>query len=206
MITVPQSKIEKAAAKDKSRPVLTGVYYHAETKCLVAADGHIMAVVPVEADDETKSCIIPAGTIKDAREMGTVNYKETGIHYPSKHGAVTVQPIEGNFPDYTQIIPLDQEPGTDGTFTMAVDARKLLRVAEAICPDKRQLYVALTGRVNENEHNGNGKAHAKPYSVRSTDHSCKAIGVIMGMAYTPPEKPKPELEPDGDTDEDLDEA
>ena len=190
MISIPQSKIEKAAGKGKDKPVLTGVYYDAKHKRMVAADGHIMAIVPVEADDETQSCIIPASAVKDARKMGAINYKETGLHYPSKHGAVTVQPIEGNFPDYTQIIPAETAPGKPGTITIALDAKKLLRLAEAICEDSKYLFVALTVR----------ETH-KAYTVRPVkgfNHAGHfvdngAMGVIMPIHMAPIEPEEPEL-------------
>jgi len=108
-----------AAATDESRPILTGVLaqFHQGGLTLAAADGFRLAVssADVGADlDEASTVIIPARALA---ELGRISADQEDpieiIITPSRNQILfhlsstdlVSQLIEGNFPDYNQIVP-----------------------------------------------------------------------------------------------------
>ena len=108
-----------AAATDESRPILTGVLaqFHQGGLTLAAADGFRLAVtsadVGVDLDESTK-VIIPARALSELVRISdgeeetielviTPNRNQILFHLGSTD--VVSQLIEGNFPDYNQIVP-----------------------------------------------------------------------------------------------------
>jgi len=108
-----------AAATDESRPILTGVlaHFHQGGLTLAAADGFRLAVTSADvgADlDETTSVIIPARALSELARISTGEEETIELiitpgrnqilfHLPNTD--LVSQLIEGNFPDYKQIIP-----------------------------------------------------------------------------------------------------
>ena len=106
-----------AAATDESRPILTGVLAKFEGKqlTLAAADGFRLSVRSIELPMETEpaSIIIPARALAEVARISTEeetialiiasNRNQVLFHTPNVE--LVSQLIEGNFPDYQQIIP-----------------------------------------------------------------------------------------------------
>jgi len=108
-----------AAATDESRPILTGVLaqFHQGGLTLAAADGFRLAVTSADvgADlDETTSVIIPARALSELARISTGEEETIELiitpgrnqvlfHLPNTD--LVSQLIEGNFPDYKQIVP-----------------------------------------------------------------------------------------------------
>ncbi len=127
------------AARDESRPVLTGVSIQLDDSGLTmcSADGFRLAVRKSGAScDDPISIIVPAKALTEFRRiMGVVTRADstagsvgltlgTGRCVLSYGGAVLIaQLIEGKFPDYTQIIP------TSYTATVQADTGELLSAA-----------------------------------------------------------------------------
>ncbi|HFD39456.1 MAG TPA: DNA polymerase III subunit beta [Anaerolineae bacterium] len=108
-----------AAATDESRPILTGVLtqFHQGSLTLVAADGFRLSVTSADVGvdlDETVSVIIPARALaelsrisadqEDPIEMIVTPQRNQVLFHLSNTDLVS-QLIEGNFPDYRQIVP-----------------------------------------------------------------------------------------------------
>lgn len=136
MITLPYSKIENAITVDESRPVLSDVWFDAGKGRLVAADGFILAVVPVETEDSDMGGHIPLEAVKEARRNKGRAYLEAGEDY------VTVPFNDDNrwtrppwpFPDYDQIVPVPDEEHV----RITLDARRLMQLAEALCEEEHR--------------------------------------------------------------------
>jgi DNA polymerase-3 subunit beta len=110
-----------AAARDDSRPILTGVLvsYQDNLLTLAAADGFRLSVreIPIEADFyESFSLVIPARTLVEVARVSTDDEKTVELILPHDRSQVLFhldnvdvvsQLIEGVFPDYRQIIPRD---------------------------------------------------------------------------------------------------
>lgn len=117
-----------AAAADGSRPILTGVYMHTEGDglVLVAADGFRMSTVEMDADIEDvdaleRGLIVPAQGLRELARLVPGAGKPVRVAFrPGQPAQVafvvydkdgeaqtvlTSQLIDGNFPNYRQIIP-----------------------------------------------------------------------------------------------------
>ncbi len=107
-----------AAATDESRPILTGVLaeFKGEQLTLAAADGFRLSVrtTQLPAEAEPASVIIPARALAELARISTDDEEDiTMAITPTRKQALfhmsnvdlVSQLIEGNFPDYEQIIP-----------------------------------------------------------------------------------------------------
>ena len=128
-----------AAAKDDSRPILTGVLVSFDNGVLTlaAADGFRLAVKEVQLEDVdyygSFDLVIPAKTL---HELGRVSADETdmiSLVLPSDHSQVlfhmtnidmSSQLIDGMFPNYQEIIPNDIQTRT------ILDKHDLLRACK----------------------------------------------------------------------------
>jgi DNA polymerase-3 subunit beta len=126
---VLRSAIEQvafAAATDESRPILTGVLaqFDNEELTLAAADGFRLSVRTVTLPDavsEPFSIIIPAQALTELRRVSGEQEEAVAIHVTPERNQVIFeltdvvlvsQLIDGNFPDYRQIIPQDRATHT----------------------------------------------------------------------------------------------
>jgi len=106
-----------AAATDESRPILTGVLakFEGNQLTLAAADGFRLSVrtaqLPVET--EPASVIIPARAMAELARISTdeediilvITPTRNQVLFHAPNVDLVTQLIEGNFPDYQQIIP-----------------------------------------------------------------------------------------------------
>ena len=129
-----------AAATDESRPILTGVLaqFHQGGLTLAAADGFRLAVssADVGADlDEASTVIIPARALAELGRISadqqdpieiiiTPNRNQILFHLSSTD--LVSQLIEGNFPDYKQIVPASY---STRTLMATSDLLKAVKVA-----------------------------------------------------------------------------
>lgn len=112
-----------AASGDSTRPVLTGVYWHSYEGNLymAATDGYRLTernVVPTTSD---VNAIIPVSTLqevmrtlRDDNESVEVLFDETQVTFRLADSEITSRLIDGNFPDYRQLIP----SASDTSFTI----------------------------------------------------------------------------------------
>ena len=106
-----------AAATDESRPILTGVLakFEGNQLTMAAADGFRLSVRTAQLPVETEpvSVIIPARALAELARISTDEEEITLVITPTRkqvlfhapNADLVSQLIEGNFPDYQQIIP-----------------------------------------------------------------------------------------------------
>ncbi|RJO60614.1 MAG: DNA polymerase III subunit beta [Dehalococcoidia bacterium] len=113
------SQVVFAAATDESRPVLTGVNaeFEGKTLTLAAADGFRLAVykLPLAVAVAEKSvAIIPSRTLSELNRLAgdqeeaveiKVNASKSQILFRLKDVEMVSQLVQGNFPQYSQLIP-----------------------------------------------------------------------------------------------------
>jgi len=113
------SQVTFAAASDETRPILTGVLTetHGSSITLASADGFRISVRTAslaEPVEEDISVIIPARALQEvARIMGdqeepveiSVTSNRNQVLFHMQNVDLVSQLIEGNFPDYRQILP-----------------------------------------------------------------------------------------------------
>lgn len=102
------------ASNDSTRPVLTGVYWHSFEGglYLAATDGYRLAEKRLVETKSEVAAIIPATTLQevlrtlsDDVEEVEVLFDETQVRFRASEAEVTSRLIDGNFPDYRQLIP-----------------------------------------------------------------------------------------------------
>jgi DNA polymerase-3 subunit beta len=129
-----------AAATDESRPILTGVLakFHQGGLTLAAADGFRLAVTTADVGvnlDETANVIIPARALAELGRISadeeekielliTPGRNQVLFHLTNKD--LVSQIIEGNFPDYNQIVPKSH---STRTIVTTGDLLKAVKVA-----------------------------------------------------------------------------
>ena len=140
-------RVTPAAAKDESRPILTGVCLDFDDKKVTAAaaDGFRLAIdaAPIDRDcrvevtekEETKqvpqSFIIPARVLVevartiDEKETVVISAKSNTIFFSTDRVSVSSQIIDGKFPPYTALIP------KNSPVSVTVDRAVLLRAIKA---------------------------------------------------------------------------
>jgi DNA polymerase-3 subunit beta len=129
-----------AAATDESRPILTGVLaqFHQGGLTLAAADGFRLAVTSADVGvdlDETSSVIIPARALAELNRISAdqedpidlvITPQRNQILFHLSNTDLVSQLIEGNFPDYNQIIPKGH---TTRTIVSTQELLKAVKVA-----------------------------------------------------------------------------
>lgn len=102
------------ASHDDTRPVLTGVYCHSFEGNLyfAATDGYRLAERALGSTDSEVNALIPAATLQeiarvipdDCDEVELL-FDESQVRFKMGDVEVTSRLIDGNFPDYRQLIP-----------------------------------------------------------------------------------------------------
>lgn len=149
-----------AASLDEARPVLSGVYLYIEDKHLimVATDSYRLAErkIKLPADTATSlSIIVPA---KSMQELGRILAETSGnlsvylgdnqIMFEADNIELTSRLIEGQFPNYRQIIPAASDT------TIEIDTNEFSRITKVANLFAREnaggvrLEIKADGRVN----------------------------------------------------------
>ena len=106
------------ASNDSTRPVLTGVYWHSHDGALylAATDGYRLSEKRLVATKSDVAAIIPTTTLQevlralsdDVAEV-EVLFDESQVRFRLNDAEITSRLIDGNFPDYRQLIPATSE-------------------------------------------------------------------------------------------------
>ena len=109
------TKVAFAAQENSSRPILAGVYFIADKKELrmVATDSYRLSekILKLGEEVEEKRCVIPVRAIFEADrlvagvEKVSITISDNQVMFSVNGTELTSRLIEGQFPDYTQIIP-----------------------------------------------------------------------------------------------------
>lgn len=106
------------ASSDSTRPVLTGVYWHSHEGALYLAstDGYRLSEKRLVPTSSEVAAIIPTSSLQevlrgindDIAEV-EVLFDETQVRFRLNDAEITSRLIDGNFPDYRQLIPATSE-------------------------------------------------------------------------------------------------
>jgi DNA polymerase-3 subunit beta len=159
-----------AAATDESRPVLTGILtqFHQGGLTMAAADGFRLAVSTADVGvdlDEATSVTIPARALAELNRISpdqtdpieliiTPNRNQVLFHLT--HTDLVTQLIDGNFPDYRQIMPKTHTTRTllntqellkavKVAFLFARDAANIIRFSILPATELRPGQLIITG-------------------------------------------------------------
>lgn len=152
-------RVEPVTSRDETRPVLTGVLLkvtdgHAE---MVATDSYRLVVGELEAMGphyELNARIIPARALKaiagilGRKASGAVMVEagESDITFQAGNVELRSRVIEGDFPNYAQLIP---DADAEGTGTLTYDRDELAEAFRASAPftDYNPIRLDLNGHV-----------------------------------------------------------
>lgn len=105
-------------SNDSTRPVLTGVYWHSHEGFLYLAgtDGYRLSERRLVETTSDVSAIIPTPTLQevlrivdDAVDLVDILFDETQVRFRLGEAEIVSRLIDGNFPDYRQLIPKSSE-------------------------------------------------------------------------------------------------
>lgn len=110
------------SSNDSTRPVLTGVYWHSIDGALYLAstDGYRLSERKLMDTKSEIAAIIPTSslqevlrTMTDAIEEVEVLFDDTQVRFRIGEAEITSRLIDGNYPDYRQLIPKESETTFD---------------------------------------------------------------------------------------------
>ena len=176
--------VENVCSKDKNRTMLVQPWLDVEQSRLLACDGFVLAVVPVELDPDDTTGPVPVDALKLARKNrggddftheivasnGTASVEVGGQSSTFRREDVAAYPdVDQVINDATKHLEVGSEP------TITIDAQKLYDLAKAICvPGGAYGSKMLAVKLYVTEKNR--AVYVKP-NKNGTDNS--AYGVIM---------------------------
>lgn len=121
------------ASSDSTRPVLTGIYWHTFEGhlYLAATDGYRLAEKRLVETTSDVAAIIPAPTLQEV--LRTISddidevellFDETQVRFRAGEAEITSRLIDGNFPDYRQLIPPTSETN------ITIDKSEFVRITK----------------------------------------------------------------------------
>lgn len=121
------------SSSDSTRPVLTGVYWHSHDGWiyLAATDGYRLSERRLVETKSEVAAIIPTATLQevlrtivDDSETIDVLFDESQVRFRINEAEVISRLIDGNFPDYRQLIPSKSD------ITAVMDKQEFNRVTK----------------------------------------------------------------------------
>jgi len=191
------------ASGDATRPVLTGVYWHSHDGALylAATDGYRLSEKRLVNTKSDVSAIIPTSTLQEVLRVLTddseeveVLFDESQVRFRLNDSEITSRLIDGNFPDYRQLIPASSEsvitiPRADfaqitkvaglfaresgGSVTLTADTEK----------DKLSLH-SVASELGENTSEASAEVSADGQVTLNSRYLIEALGVLDGEKVT----------------------
>ena len=167
------------ASSDSTRPVLTGVYWHSHEGqlFLAATDGYRLSERRLVETTSEVSAIIPTQTLQEVlrtivEDSDTVDilFDETQVRFRINEAEIISRLVDGNFPDYRQLIPQKSDVEaviskqefvrvtkiaglfareSGGSVTLTVDKDKKTVSLHSIASEMGENTSELTAKVNE---------------------------------------------------------
>lgn len=151
-VTIPNGLICAANPHESTRYSIAGVYVN-PAGVAAATDGHMLAVRLCAVEGGDGPSIIPASVVDDSNFGTSCEYHYDDGEWRNLTRGRYDDPVDGEFPPYTKVIP-ECYPD-DECVTIAIDARRLARLAEALgykrvmlrirSPEKPVLVLPLNG-------------------------------------------------------------
>lgn len=180
-------KIEAACSDDKDRHSIQDPYLDRSGTGdrLIATNGRIIAVVPVECDDDDTTGYVPTACLKEARKRGFVMLGDKatvpGIsEHPRNLG-------ENTFPNWKAVIPNNSDVKT---VRLVIDPAYLKDLADAMGTAGVALEIPISNCADGSIRAGKDNCITDPIIVRPatargfTPAEPEAMGVIMPMRIT----------------------
>jgi DNA polymerase-3 subunit beta len=191
------------ASNDATRPVLTGVYWHSHNGSLylAATDGYRLSEKKLVPTKSEVSAIIPTTSLQEVLRILNedineveVLFDESQVRFRLNDAEITSRLIDGNFPDYRQLIPASSEsevkiPRSEfaqitkvaglfaresgGSVTLTADAEK----------DQLSLH-SVASELGENTSRAKAEVTADGQVTLNSRYLAEALNVIDGETVT----------------------
>ncbi len=182
------SQVSFAAAMDESRPVLTGVLAEisGDNLTMAAADGFRLSVRNAELSESapsSSSVIIPAKALQELARVSaeedepiqmTIAPNRSQVYFRMTNIDLVSQLVEGNFPDYKQIIP--QSSATH----IVVDAAEMLKAVKIASFFARDAANVVRVRVTPGEQGIRGRVTVMATSAELGDNVTEIDAAVDG--------------------------
>ena len=166
-------------SSDGTRPILTGVYWHSHEGFLylAATDGYRLSERRLVETSSDVAAIIPTTTLQEVlRNVGDdaaeveVLFDETQVRFRAGDSEITSRLIDGNFPDYRQLIPSSSET------TVKLDKAEFVRITKIAGLFARESGGSITVRADSE------KNELSIHSIASElgENTSEAVGEVTG--------------------------
>jgi len=188
-----------SASSDSARPILTGVYWHSHDGFLYLAstDGYRLSERKLVKTSSDVAAIVPVTTLQEVLrtitdDIDTVDilFDETQVRFRLGESEIISRLIDGNFPDYRQLIPKQSDIITE------VEKASLVRVIKIASlfaresggsvtittdNDKNTLGVhSIASELGENSSEITAKTNGGGAITLNSRYISDALGVIEG--------------------------
>lgn len=144
-ITREEHALMNVASTDAARMRLRGVHFN--SRVAVATNGHVLAIRKKSGGDDAPSNVTLA-LPTNPKGKGNPIYSQVAERFVDTNGNVAEPVTQGEFPDYSQVIPMPAEDDLIVSF----DATELMRLASALNPDARAKDSrSITLRINRSD-------------------------------------------------------
>lgn len=166
-------------SNDSTRPVLTGVYWHSHEGELIlaATDGYRLSERKLVSTTSEVSAIIPTQTLQevlrtitDDGEEVDILFDETQVRFRINEAEIISRLIDGNFPDYRQLIPKKSET------TVAIEKAEFIRIVKIAGLFARESGGSITLSADEE------KKNLSIHSIASQlgENTSEAVAAVSG--------------------------
>ncbi len=168
-----------AASNDEARQVLTGVYIHTIDKhlYLVATDSYRLAEKRLIQTNDDISVLVPASALSEVLRVMDDNTENVEISFDEGQAAFKVDEvelvsrlIEGNYPDYRQLIP------KSGETEFVVPKKDLLNIAKISSLFAKESAGSITLNVSEEDQEIQIHSVASQVGENTSKASAKVTG------------------------------
>ena len=167
------------ASSDSTRPVLTGVYWHSHEGqlFLAATDGYRLSERRLVETSSEVSAIIPVQTLQEVlrtivEDSDTVDilFDETQVRFRINEAEIISRLVDGNFPDYRQLIPKKSD------ITAVVEKQEFVRVTKIAGLFARESGGSVTVTVDSDKKTVSLHSIASEMGENTSELSAKIIG------------------------------
>lgn len=168
-----------AAGSDSTRPVLTGVYWHSHEGhlYLAATDGYRLAERRLVETKSDVSAIIPVQTLQevlrtivDDSDTVDILFDETQVRFRINEAEIISRLVDGNFPDYRQLIPAKSD------IHATVNKQEFVRVTKIAGLFARESGGSITLTVDADAKSVSLHSIASEYGENTSELSAEVVG------------------------------
>ena len=167
------------ASSDSTRPVLTGVYWHSHEGqlFLAATDGYRLSERRLVETSSEVSAIIPVQTLQevlrtivDDADTVDILFDETQVRFRINEAEIISRLVDGNFPDYRQLIPAKSD------INATVSKSEFVRVTKIAGLFARESGGSVTLTVDSDNNSVSLHSIASEYGENTSELTAQAEG------------------------------